>query len=283
MKQLSFALIITAAIFILELAGAYFSNSLALLSDAGHMLTDTLALALALAAMYFSARPATGRNTFGFLRLEILSALFNGSVLFMVALYIFYEAYQRLLHPAEIKSLAMLAIAAIGLLANMGGALILSRGSKENLNVRGAFLHVISDAISSIGVIIGGILIYFTGWKMIDPILGIMIALLILRGAAGLLRESAEILLESAPRGIDLDEVVAEIKKVNGVKELHDVHLWAITSGVNAISAHILLDDAFAQQAADILAEVKARLENKYRITHSTFQTECRSCPEGCL
>ena len=281
MKQLSFALAITGAIFILELAGGYFSNSLALLSDAGHMLTDAMALALALAAMYFSARPATGRNTFGFLRLEILSALFNGSVLFLIALFIFYEASRRLAHPAEIKSLAMLGIATVGLLANLGGAMILARGSKENLNVRGAFLHVISDAVSSIGVIIGGIIIYFTGWMMIDPILGIMIALLILRGAVGLLRESAEILLESTPRGVSLDEVVAEIKKVKGVKELHDVHLWTITSGVNAISAHILIDDELAQKAADILAEVKARLEKKYRITHSTFQTECRSCPGG--
>lgn len=283
MKRLGIALIITALVFLAELIGGLVSNSLALLSDAGHMLTDTMALGLALAAMYFSTRPATSKRTFGFYRLEILSALFNGSFLFLVALFIFFEAYQRFLYPAEIKSGIMLAVAGAGLIANLAGVLILARGSHDNLNIRGAFLHVVSDAISSCGVIIGGIIIYYTGWTMVDPILGIMIAILILRGAVMLVFESVNILLESTPKGIELEAVVADIKKVNGVKGLHDVHIWTITSGLNAISAHLLIDDALAGKSSEILGNIRRCLEDKYNIKHCTFQTECQSCPEGII
>jgi len=283
MRKIAIALSITAVIFLAELIGGFLSNSLALLSDAGHMLTDTMALALALGAMYFAARPANSKKTFGFYRLEILSALFNGSFLVMVSLYIFYEAYQRFMRPEEVASVLMLIVAGIGLVANIVGAIILAKGSKENLNVRGAFLHVVSDAISSCGVIIGGIIIYFTGWLMIDPILGVMIGLLILRGAIGLVSEATNILLEATPKGIKLEEVVAEIKKVPGVKGLHDVHIWTITSGMNTIAAHLLIDDAKVDQTAEILHQVRHVLEEKYQIKHFTFQTECESCPEGII
>ena len=282
-KSLLIALLITLLIFFVELIGGFISNSLALVSDAGHMLTDSMALGMALGAVFFAARPATTKRTFGFYRIEILAALLNGSLLFLVAFYIFYEAYLRFMHPAEVRSLLMLGIALIGLVANLVGAFFISHGSKENLNIRAAFLHVISDAVSSVGVIAGGVIIYFTHWYVVDPILGIMIGILILRGAYGLVKEASDILLESIPRGIKFEEVAEEIKKVKGIVGIHDLHIWTLTSGINAISAHLLIRDEMTDEAAKILDEVKRHLANKYDIKHCTFQTECESCPEGII
>lgn len=282
-KSLSVALLVIVLVFFVELIGGILSNSLALLSDAGHMLTDAMALTLALLATIFAARPATKERTYGFYRLEILSALFNGSFLTLIALYIFYQAYQRFIHPVEIQSTLMLIVATIGFFANVGAAVILVGSSKENLNVRGAFLHVLSDMGASAGVIIGGVLIHFLGWYYVDPILGIMIGFLILRGAVQLVFESANILLESVPRGIKLEEVAKTIKAIKGVKELHDLHVWTITSGMNAISAHIVIEDAEAGRASEILKEINKVMKSKYDISHSTFQTECESCPEGLI
>lgn len=280
-NSLFFSFLIIFLVFLVELIGGIVSNSLALLSDAGHMLTDTLALGLALFAAILSARPATQERTYGYYRLEILSALFNGSLLILIALYIFYQAYQRFIHPAEIKSVLMLVVAVIGLLANFVAAAILFTRAEQNLNIRGALLHVLSDMFSSIGVVIGGLLIHFKGWYLVDPILGILIGILILRGAALLVLESINVLMESVPKGIKLEEVVQTIRNVAGIKDLHDLHLWSITSGMNAISAHVVIDDSEITRAAEILSKVKKTLKEKYQIIHSTFQTECESCPEG--
>ena len=282
-RSLALALLITLLIFFVELAGGIVSNSLALLSDAGHMLTDMMALSLALLAAFFAARPATKERTFGFYRLEILSALFNGSVLTLLSIYIFYEAVIRMLTPVAVRSDILLLVATVGLLANIGAAVILARSSRESLNVRGAFLHVLSDLASSVAVIIGGLLIRYLGWYYADPLLGILIGLLILRGALSLVLESVNVLLEAAPAGINVDEVAAAIKRVKGVEALHDLHIWAITSGLNAISAHLVIADAMAGKASNILGEVDALLKEKYNITHATFQTECESCPEGLI
>ncbi|MDD4179349.1 MAG: cation diffusion facilitator family transporter [Candidatus Margulisbacteria bacterium] len=282
-KTLLIALLIIVIVFCVELAGGFVSNSLALLSDAGHMLTDTMALALALTATIFAARPASKQKTFGFYRLEILSALFNGVLLTLISLYIFYQAYERFLQPSVVQSSIMLVVAVIGLLANVAAALILSKGSGDNLNVRGAFLHVISDLASSVGVIIGGLLIYLFGWNLVDPILGIMIGLLILRGALLLVFDSVNILLEAAPKGINTLEVAKTVMRVPGVKDLHDLHIWTISSGINAISAHVIIKDDAAERAAAILKEICALMDEKYRIKHCTFQTECDSCPEGLI
>jgi cobalt-zinc-cadmium efflux system protein len=279
-KSLIAALLITALIFFAELIGGFLSNSLALVSDAGHMLTDTMALALALLAAFFAARPATKERTFGFYRLEILSSLFNGSVLTLVAFYIFYQAYQRFLHPSEVWSGLMLTIATIGLAANIGAAVILAGSSRENLNVRGAFLHVLSDMVSSVGVIIGGLIIQLTRWYYIDPILGVMIGILILRGALSLVVESANILLEAAPAGIDTDEVTRTICAIDGVEDIHDLHIWSISSGVNAISAHIVIEEGAVEKTSGILKNIRQELRTKFNITHATFQTECEACPE---
>jgi cobalt-zinc-cadmium efflux system protein len=278
--MLGAALVITATLFFVELAGGYISNSLALLSDAGHMLTDAFSLTLALLAAIFATLPPNRKNTFGFYRLEILSALLNGSVLTLIALFIFYEAFQRLFHPAVIQSTIMLAVATIGLLGNIGGAVILARASRDNLNVRGAFLHVLSDGVSSVGVIIGGLLIHFLGWYYADPILGFLIGLLILRGAVGLIWESIIVLLEATPKGIKLYNVIAAMTTVKGIKDIHDLHVWAISSGINTISAHILIKEGEAARTNEILGEVREILRAKFNITHSTFQTECEECSD---
>jgi cobalt-zinc-cadmium efflux system protein len=279
--KLALALLITVIIFFVELAGGFLSNSLALVSDAGHMLTDAGALLIALLATIFALRPATKERTWGFYRLEIISALWNGSVLVVMAAYIFYQAYQRFLNPAPVKTDVMLMIATIGFISNVGAAVILARESRENLNVRGAFLHVISDLVSSIGVIIGGAIILFTRWYYIDSILSVLIGLLILRGAWGLIYDSVNVLLEAVPKGIDLEEVSQTIRKIKGVKDLHDLHAWTIGSGINAVSAHIVIEDAEVERAAGVLQEIKAVLKSRYNMAHSTFQTECGACPEG--
>lgn len=279
-RILGAVLLITGLLFFVELVGGFVSNSLALLSDSGHMLTDTLALTLALLASLLAARPAGKQSTFGLYRLEILSALFNGSVLTIIAFFIFYQAYLRLLDPAPVESTIMLVIATIGLLGNIGGAVILAGASRENLNVRGAFLHVLSDAAASIGVIVGGLLIHFLGWYYADPIIGFLIGLLILRGAFGLVMESANVLLEAPPKGVKVDDVVEAICSVKGVRDIHDLHVWSITSGINAISAHVLIEEAERERTTAILGEIREILEHKFNITHATFQTECQACPD---
>ena len=271
---------LTAVVFFAELIGGFLSNSLALLSDAGHMLTDTMALTLALLATIFASRPATKKRTFGFYRLEILSSLLNGTVLVLIAGYIFFQAYERFIHPAPVWSGLMLAIATIGLFANIGSAVILASGSKENLNLRGAFLHVLSDLVSSIAVIIGGLVIQLTRWNYVDPILGILISLLILRGALRLVFDSVNVLLEAAPEGINTEEVTKTICSFDGVEDIHDLHVWSITSGINAISAHIVIEDDAVEKTAEILRAIRDVLQSKFKIEHATFQTECDSCSQ---
>lgn len=277
-KSLAIALSITLLIFIVEVIGSFSANSLALLSDAGQMLTDSMALTLSLLAAIFASRPATKEKSFGFYRLEILAALINGSFLFMLALYIFFQAYQRLLNPVPVQSGILLTFAAIGFLANIVAALTLVGSSRENLNAKGAYLHVLYDLGSSFCVILGGILMYYTHWYYIDPILGFLIGLLILQGAVRLFSDSANVLLESVPEGINVDEVSQVIKSVKGVEKIQDLHIWSITSGRNAISAHLIISDADDNRAPEILHEINKMLKSKYKITHSTFQTECESC-----
>lgn len=279
-KVLAAALLINVVLFFAELTGGFLSNSLALLSDAGHLLTDILALVLALLAEIFAASPATKKKTFGFFRLEILSALFNGVFLTLIALFIFYEAVLRFAHPEPVQSTLMLIIATIGFLGNLGAAVILAGPSRENLNIRGAFVHGLSDTASSIGVIAAGVLIHFFGWAYADPILGILIGLLILRGAFDLIMESVNVLLEATPKGVKTDDVVNAICSVKGVKDIHDLHVWSITTGINTLSAHVLIEAAEIDRTGEILEEIRQALKTKFSITHSTFQTECDSCSD---
>lgn len=277
-KGLLIAFLITFVMMFVEIVGGLLANSLALLSDAGHMLTDTLALALSFFAMKFATLPATEKKTFGFYRLEILAALANGIVLTVVSLYIIYQAYLRILSPQPVEGGLMLGVASLGLLVNIVGALFLLEHRKTNLNIRGAFLHIVGDALSSVGVIVGGIIILYTGWNIIDPILSIVIAIGIIVGAIALVIESVHVLLESAPSHISIAAVAAEIAKIKGVREAYHLHLWTITSGIYAMSAHVLIDDQLISKSREILDEIRRLLSEKYKILHSTIQLECKKC-----
>ena len=261
-----------------EIIGGLLSNSLALLSDAGHMFIDNLALLLSFFAMKFATLPATDKKTFGFFRLEILAALINGVTLVLISFYIIYEAYFRIIHPQPVHGTLMLVVAAIGLMVNILGAVVLRKHRDTNLNIRGAFLHIVGDALVSVGVIIGGIIILFTEWYLIDPILSILISLVIIYGAWALVKESVNILLESAPSHIDTAAVAAEIGKVRGVREAYHIHVWTITSGVYAMSAHVLIDDQPVSRSRDILDEIRELLSEKFKVLHSTIQLECEKC-----
>jgi len=280
--SLAVAFSITVVLMVVEFLGGIISGSLALISDAGHMLTDAGALGLALFALRFSRKPATPEKTYGFYRTEILSALLNGSVLLVLAGFIFFEAYQRFIHPREVQGILMLGIASIGFLANVTGAFMLSKGSRENLNVRGAFLHIISDALSSVGVILGGLIIVYTKFYLVDPIIGLIIGLLIVRGGWGLVRESVDILLEATPKDINLQKVIDALKKeIKGIRDVHDIHIWTITSGLRALSAHVLVEDTLVSECGEISKKVKNILREKFSIHHATLEFECESCPEG--
>jgi cobalt-zinc-cadmium efflux system protein len=277
-KDLLIAFSITLLMMVAEVIGGLLSNSLALLSDAGHMLTDNLALLLSFFAMTFASLPATDRKTFGFYRLEILAAFVNGIVLVVISLYIIYHAYLRMIHPQPVQGTLMLVIAVIGLVANIIGALFLFKHSHTSLNIRGAYLHIVGDALSSVGVVIGGVIILYTGWYLIDPILSIMISLVIIYGAWSLVKESVNILLESAPAHINIDTIAAEIAKIKGVREAYHIHLWSITSGVYALSAHVLIDDQMVSDSRELNDRIRKLLSEKFKILHSTLQLECEKC-----
>ncbi|OGO18838.1 MAG: hypothetical protein A2Z15_07145 [Chloroflexi bacterium RBG_16_50_11] len=268
---------------IAEIIGGIFSNSLALLSDAGHMLTDALALGLSLFAINLARRPATSTKTFGYHRAEIMAALANGTVLVLVSVYIFYEASRRFTEEPTVKSPLMLIVAGIGLAANLIGLYLLRRGSRKSINIKAAFWHIIGDTLSSVGVIIAGVIIYFTGWNIADPILAVVIGIVILWGAVRIVKESVDILLESVPPHIDVKEVTAAVKSIPGVEDLHDIHIWTITSGIYALSAHLSIADQMVSQSCDILTKVNEVLAENFNITHTTLQLECESCPTGLI
>lgn len=274
-KRLTIAIAITLLMTVVELVGGILSNSLALISDAAHMFTDTLALGLSIFALNLAKRPANESKTYGYLRTEILAALANGSILILVSAYIFYESYQRFSDPPEVTGSLMLIIAIIGFIANMVGIKILHSASQHNLNVRGAYLHMWGDTLSSIGVIVGGIIIITTQWYYADPIISLIIALLILKGAVHLVWESVNILLESTPSHLELMHVVDAIVQVEGVQSIHDTHLWTITSGVYALSSHVVIQDQMISQSAEILQMINVMLYDEFDIHHCTLQIEC--------
>jgi cobalt-zinc-cadmium efflux system protein len=280
-KALRLAMGITASVMIVEVVGGFLSNSLALLSDAGHMLADAMSLLLSLIALRLTLRPPSPTKTFGLYRMEILAALANGTTLILIAFYILYEAYRRFGAPEIVQSRIMLFIAIIGLLANGLAAWAMKRVSKESLNIRGAYLHILGDALSSVGVIAGGLVIYFSDWYIIDPIISAGICLVILRGAFVLVKDAVNILLEAVPKNVDLEEVTRALHSISGVKDLHHLHLWTITSGIHALSAHILVGDIQISRTGQILREVNRLLEEKFQIFHTTIQFECENCQEG--
>jgi cobalt-zinc-cadmium efflux system protein len=280
-RRLKFTLAIVLAVMAVEIVGGIFSGSLALLSDAGHMLVDALALALSLLAIRAARRPATETKTFGYHRAEILAALANGAILVLVSAYIFYEAYHRFTQPEPVKTPLMVTIAIIGLFGNLGGLLLLNRGSRRSLNVKAAFWHVLGDTISSVGVIIAGIVILLTGRYLADPIVAVAIGVIILWGAVRIVRESADVLLEAVPRDVETSEVVDFVQHIPGVNEVHDIHIWTITSDIYALSAHLVINDQMVSRSMDIVKTVRQELAKRYNISHTTLQLECESCPTG--
>jgi cobalt-zinc-cadmium efflux system protein len=272
--RLMWVLAITAVFMVAEAIGGVLSGSLALLADAGHMLTDVAALGLSVFAIRLSRRPPSTKRTFGYVRLEILAALVNGAALLVISGLILLEAWQRFTVPVVVDGGLMLAVATVGLLVNLVGAWLLHDHAHDNLNVRGAYLHVLGDILGSVGAIGAGLVILSTGWTPIDPIVSIAIALLILWGAWGLVREAADVLLESAPAHLDMDAILGDLHAIEGLDEVHDVHVWTLTSGFVALSAHGVIDDPL--QHTRILDDVRERMRS-HGIAHVTFQIEQRA------
>jgi cobalt-zinc-cadmium efflux system protein len=271
--QITFAL--TFSYFIVEGVGGILTNSLALLADAAHMLTDVFGLGLALFATWIGQKPATPAKTYGFYRAEILAALANAVVLFFISFYILYEAYYRFKSPPEVASLPMMMIAVVGLGVNLAGMWILRSGAKDSLNVQGASLEVVSDALGSIGVIIAGLIMLFTGWYYADPIFSVLIGLFILPRTWKLLMQAVNVLLEGTPAHINLATVEREILRVKGVEKLHDLHVWTITSGIEALSTHVVLAESCDPKDGDrVLEQLGSLLKEKFGIDHSTIQIE---------
>jgi cobalt-zinc-cadmium efflux system protein len=266
---------LTFTYFIVEVIGGIVTNSLALLADAAHMLTDVGGLALALFAMWIAQRPANAEKTYGYYRVEILAALANALVLFLISFYILYEAYRRFQEPPEVASLPMLAVAAVGLGVNLVGIYNLRSGSKESLNVQGAFLEVVSDMLGSVGVIVAGLIMFFTKWYYADPIFSVLIGLFVLPRAWTLMKQSINILLESAPAHINLKLVEEAILSIHGMVAVHDLHVWTITSGMDALSVHIVLtEEDSLEDGQKILDAVNKQLKEKFGIAHTTIQID---------
>lgn len=275
-KKLIIVLSITLSIFLIQVIGAIWSNSLALLADAGHMLTDATGVLIALIASFVALLPASSKRTFGFLRVEVLAALINGIMIGTIAVIIFVEAIRRIGSEVEVESGIMLIAAIIGAVANLISLLILQSGQKESLNVRGAYLEVLGDLLGSAAVIVASLVIMFTGWMWVDWAASILIALMIFPRAISLLKDVVNVLLESTPKGVDLDQTRDHMLSVPGVELVHDLHAWTITSGVHAFSAHVIIsDEAFAaRDYHEILDELHACLGEHFDTEHCTLQLE---------
>jgi cobalt-zinc-cadmium efflux system protein len=270
---------LTGGFVAVEVIAGIWTGSLALISDAAHMMTDTAGLAIALAAIKIGERPTDSRRTFGYQRFEILAAAFNAMLLFAVAAYILYEGYQRLVQPVEVQSLPMMAVAAIGLVVNLLSMRLLSSGKDTSLNVKGAYLEVWSDMLGSVGVIAAAIVIWLTGWLWVDALVAIGIGLWVLPRTWQLLKETINVLLEGVPDGIDLDAVERTLKGIAGVTGIHDLHIWALTTNAPSLSVHLVIADAANADA--IRMSASERLTAEYDIDHVTIQTERLDCRDG--
>jgi cation diffusion facilitator family transporter len=278
-RRLAVVLGLTLAVLVAELIGAVVSGSLALLADAGHMATDAVGIALAVGAVTLAQRPARGRRTFGWQRVEILAAVANGLLLLGVAGYVLVEAVLRIGKPVEIGSTLMLVIAGTGLVVNLIGLAILRAGREESLNVRGAYLEVLGDALGSVAVLVAGVIIATTGWTPADTLASLVIGFLVVPRAWHLLREAFDVLLEAAPRGVDLDDVRSHILGVDGVVGVHDLHAWTITSGLPVLSAHVVVSDAALGDGhgGRVLDALCACLGSHFDVEHCTFQLEAET------
>ena len=274
-KRLTFTLFVTLVIMAGELIGGYLSNSLALLSDAGHMVTDALAILLGLVAAMISRRPSDRRATFGYDRVGLLAALINGLSLLIIALVIFYEAYERFMTPPVVEIGVMITIACVGLAGNIAMVFIVGH-THDDLTLKSVWLHVLGDTLSSVGVIISGLIIHFTGWTYADPIASILIGGIIIWGGVRLVRDTVSIFLNLTPSGFDVEQIAADIAKMHDVIDVHDVHLWPVAHNQVAFSAHVLVDDKTLKETEETKKNIEAMLR-KAGVHHSTLQIEC-SC-----
>jgi cobalt-zinc-cadmium efflux system protein len=274
-RRLAWALGISLIYFFAELIAGFLTNSLALLSDAGHMLSDIGALALSLFAFHMARRPATHQSTYGFHRFEILAALFNGLTLWLIVGVIFTAAFNRFATPPVVESHGMMVVAVLGLVVNLTAAVILHSGHRHNLNLRGAFLHVVSDAIGSVGAIVAGAIMLTTGWYLADPLISVFIGGLILFSSWSLVKESLSVLMQAVPKGIRLDDVRATIEAVDGVSAVHDLHVWAVTSDIYTLSAHAVV--ANGGDFHEVLNGIEDTLKERFNIEHTTIQLETES------
>jgi cobalt-zinc-cadmium efflux system protein len=273
-KRLWIALIVSSLIVIVEFTGGFLGQSLALISDSGHVLTDVLAVGVGILTLRLGRKRHTARRTFGYHRAEIFAALINGSTLIAVALLIIYEAYLRLQQPPTVQGPLVLGIASVGLLGNLGIAGLLSRSGEANLNVRGVFLHTVGDALSSVAVIVSSLIIIFTGYQGIDSLAAAIIGVLIMLSAYRLVRDSTNILLEATPREMNLETIAKTIGSVDGVKGVHDLHVWTITSGLYALSGHVTVDAEMIIDGSKIVGTIASRLKESFGIEHVTLQVE---------
>jgi cobalt-zinc-cadmium efflux system protein len=283
-KVLGWSLLLTAAFVVVEIAAGVQAHSLALISDAGHNFTDALALALAAFGFYLQSKPADDVKTYGYQRAGVLAAFVNALTLILLSGYIFWESYRRLLQPEPVHETTMMLVAGIGLAVNLAIMFGLER-DKDDLNIRAAWIHMLGDALGSVAIIIGAVVIRYTGWQWVDPILSILIGLLIVWTAWDIIKESLNILLEGLPTGLELQQVAAALKTVEGVIDVHDLHIWTLGSNAHALSTHVLIEDQPPSASETILRGLNDLLSNRFHIRHTTIQfehTRCTTAHNGC-
>ena len=277
-RRLALSLIITLAFVFVEIAAGIFSNSLALLTDAAHNFTDVLALALSWWALRLTSQPPNQNKTYGYHRAGILVALANSTTLVVIALGIFYEAYRRFITPPEVQADVLIGVGVVAVVINVVTALLVRRGAEHDLNIRSAFLHLMGDVLSTVGAVIAGVIIRYTDWNWLDPLVSVLIGFLILWSAWSIVREAIDILMEGTPTDIDIDTMIQDIISVEGVRGVHDLHVWSITQSMRTLSAHLVTDDLAISEGASIQARVNEVLFHKYKVNHATLQLECDDC-----
>jgi cobalt-zinc-cadmium efflux system protein len=277
-RRLGLSIFITLAFVLGEAIAGYFSHSLALLSDAGHNFSDALALIFSWYGIWIATKPSTSQRTFGYHRVGILAALVNALSLVLIALLIFWEAASRLRHPEPVHSTPMIVVALVAIAMNTVISLWLRGEAKHDMNVRGAYLHMVGDAISAAGVVVAGVFVAFTGKSIADPVVSILIGILILWSSWGILKESVNVILEAIPKGMNMDALESTINRVNGVLEVHDLHVWTVGSGIIACSCHITVEEQSVRSGENVLRAVAEELEHDFGITHSTIQVEVEGC-----
>jgi cobalt-zinc-cadmium efflux system protein len=277
-SKLKYSLFLSIIILVAEVIGGIMSNSLALLSDAGHVAADIVALSLSWYGVKQAERSSNSRMTFGYHRIGVVVAIVNALTIFMIAAIILFEAYRRFQSPPEVKSGLMLGVAVVGLMANILVTYWLRKEQKSNINVRSAFWHAMGDALASVGVIAGGIIIMITGQRLVDPIVSVLISLIILFAAWSIFREGMRVILEAVPKDVNVLALINAVKQVPGVKDVHDVHVWSLSPELRAMAGHILIEDTSLSQAAVIRAGIEKVVREQYHVEHTTLQMECRSC-----